>query len=116
MRQRGEMSIQAQSTWKWSDHMKRNISNVSNNVPLVLTDGTEGAAFFFAGNGIAITRQGEMVGELSQAKLDDLAQVDEAGEHVANRVAQFLTPHELTAESRRTLALSATEWIETHSL
>ena len=96
--------------------MKSSMSNVSNNVQLVLTDGTVGAAFFFAGNGISVTRQGERVGELSQAKLDHLARADEAGEHVANQVAQFLTPHELTAESRHELALSAQEWIEAHSL
>jgi hypothetical protein len=96
--------------------MKSSMNGVSNNVHLVLTDGTVGAAFFFAGNGIAVTCQGESVGELSQAKLDDLARTDEAGEHVANHLARFLTPHELTAESRRTLARSAQEWIEAHSL
>jgi len=96
--------------------MNCSMNNVSNNVPLVLTDGTEGAAFFFAGNGIAVTRQGEMVGELSQAKLDALARAEQAGEIVARRVAEFLTPHELTAESRRSLAMSAREWIEAHAL
>ena len=96
--------------------MKPVMSSVSNNVQLILTDGSVGAAFFFAGNGISVTRQGERVGELSQAKLDVLARADEAGEYVANRVAEFLTPHELTAESRRTLAVSAREWIEAHSL
>jgi len=96
--------------------MNCSMNNVSNNVPLVLTDGTEGAAFFFAGNGIAITRQGEMVGELSQAKLDALARAEQAGEIVARRVAEFLTPHELTPESRRSLATSAREWIEAHAL
>ena len=96
--------------------MKSSMSNVSNNVQLVLTDGTVGAAFFFAGNGISVIKQGQSVGELSQAKLDALARAGEAGETVANRVAEFLTPHELTAESRRTLALNAREWIETHSL
>lgn len=96
--------------------MKSSMNSVSNNVPLTLTDGSVGAAFFFAGNGIAVIRQGESVGELTQAKLDDIAQFDAAGEHVANRVAAFLTPHELTAESRRTLALSAQEWIEAHAI
>jgi hypothetical protein len=96
--------------------MNCSATNLSSNVHLVLTDGTVGAAFFFAGNGISITRQGQRVGELSQAKLDALARVGEPGENVARRVAEFLTPHELTAESRRTLALSAREWIETHTL
>jgi hypothetical protein len=96
--------------------MKSGMSSVSNNVPLVLTDGSAGAAFFFAGNGIAVTRQGESVGELSQAKLDNLAERDDAGEHVANHVSEFLAPHELTAESRHALALSAQEWLEAHSL
>jgi len=95
--------------------MNAAMSNVSNNVPLVLTDGSVGAAFFFAGNGISVTRQGRRVGELTQARLDDLARTEEAGEKVASRVAEFLTPHQLTAESRRTLALSAREWIEAHS-
>jgi len=95
--------------------MKSSMSNVSNNVQLTLTDGSVGAAFFFAGNGISVTRRGQMVGELSQAKLDALAHTREAGESVARRVAEFLTPHELTAESRRTLANSAREWIEAHS-
>ena len=96
--------------------MNCSATNLSSNVHLVLTDGTVGAAFFFAGNGISITRQGQRVGELSQAKLDALTRVGEPGENVARRVAEFLTPHELTAESRRTLALSAREWIETHAL
>ena len=96
--------------------MNCNATSLSSNVPLVLTDGTVGAAFFFAGNGISITRQGQRVGELSQAKLDALARAGEPGETVARRVAEFLTPHELTAESRRTLARSAREWIETHSM
>ena len=95
--------------------MRPSMSSVSSNVQLALTDGTVGAAFFFAGNGISIIRQGRSVGELTQAKLDDLARADEAGERVANRVAEFLTPHELTAESHRTLALSAQEWIEAHA-
>ena len=92
------------------------MSSVSNNVPLALTDGSVGAAFFFAGNGLSVTRQGRRVGELTQARLDDLARAEEAGEKVASRVAEFLTPHQLTAESRRMLAISASEWIEAHSL
>jgi len=94
----------------------RQSSSLSNNVPLALTDGSVGAAFFFAGNGVAVTRQGASVGELSQAKLDALARAGKAGENVAQRVAEFLTPHELTAESRHDLAVSAGEWIEAHSL
>jgi len=116
MRQRGEISIQAQSTWNGVNHMNVSTSSVSSNVRLLLTDGSVAAAFFFAGNGISVIRQGESVGELSQAKLDHLARADEAGESVANRVAEFLTPHELTAESRRVLARSAREWIEAHAL
>ena len=96
--------------------MKTSMNCVSNNVQLALTDGTVGTAFFFAGNGVFVTKQGARAGELSQANLDDIARAGEAGENVADRVAQFLTPHQLTAESRRALALSASEWIELHSL
>ena len=95
--------------------MNCSMNNVSNNVPLVLTDGTEGAAFFFAGNGIAVTRQGEMVGGLSQAKLDALARAEQAGEIVARRVAEFLTPHELTPVSGRSLVTCAGVGSEAHA-
>ena len=91
-------------------------NGLSTNVRLLLTDGSVGSAFFFAGNGISIVRQGEHVGELSQVELDALTRMEQAGDRVANRVAELLTPYELTDESRLNLTLSAREWIQAHAL
>ena len=98
--------------------MSTNVSGahgLSTNVRLLLTDGSVGSAFFFAGNGISVIRQGEQVGELTQAELDALTRGEQAAERVAARVAGFLSPHELTAESRLGLTLRAREWIQAHA-
>ena len=55
-------------------------NGLSINLSLLLTDGSVGSAFFLAGNGISVIRQGEQVGELSQAELDRLARMEQAGE------------------------------------
>jgi len=90
-------------------------NGLSINLSLLLTDGSVGSAFFLAGNGISVIRQGAQVGELSQAELDRLARMEQAGERVADRVAEFLSPHELTAQSRLDLTASALDWIQAHA-
>lgn len=93
------------------------MSSVSNNVQLVLSDGTVGAALFQIGNGVAVTRQGQSIGALAQAELADIAADPEVefGEVIASKIAAKF-PAPMTDTALRMLIGAADEWQRTHAL